>query len=124
MFLRFALVIGTVSQALLASDLSPGLFPNQNTGSVRDLNRQALDRQIRSFLSGKPQPPAKNPLSPLYPSPLLNGRAEVRLQSGCSIPLERMKIDNTKQYAIKSLKTPKPDFDAIAKAPPLPACKN
>ena len=121
MLLRFALVIGAVSQALLASDLSPGLFANQNTGTLRDLNRQALDRQIRSSLLGK-QPPARNPLPPIQPNSLLNGRASVRPESGCSIPLLQMQIDGTKQYAIKSLRAPNPAFDSIAKAPPLPAC--
>ncbi len=123
MFLRLALAICAVSQVLLASDLSPGLFPNPNTGTLRELNRQALDRQIRSTLLGK-QPIAKNPLPRIQPNFLLNGRARVKLESGCSIPLTQMKVDNAKQFAIQSLKTPNPDFDLIAKTPPLPACEH
>jgi hypothetical protein len=61
MFLRLAVMIGAVSQALFASDFSPTLFANQNTGTLRDLNRQALNRQIRLSLLGK-QPAGKSPL--------------------------------------------------------------
>lgn len=123
MFLRLVLVIGAASQALLASDLSPNLFPNQNTGSFRELNRQTLDRQLRSFLLKEPQPLAKNPLLPLQPNPLLNGRAEVKPPSVCAIPLTEMKIDSTKEFTFKSWKTPPSSFDSMAKAPPVPACR-
>ena len=123
MLLRLTLMIGVVSQALWASDFSTGLFPNQNAGTLRDWTRQALDRQIRSSLLGHP-PVAENFLPPMGPNPLLNGHAEARVESGCSIPLEQMKIDNSKQYAIKSMRMPKPAFDSIAKAPPFPACQH
>lgn len=122
MLLRFALMIGAVSQILPASDFSTNLFANQNTGTLRDLNRQALDQQIRSSLLGQ-KPATKNPSLPIQPKSLLNGRAEARGESSCSIPLAQMKIDNTKQYAIKALKAPKSDFDPISVAPPLPVCK-
>ena len=122
MLLRFFLMIGAVSQALPASDSSPNLFANQNTGSLRDLTRQALDRQIQSSLLGQ-QPAAKNPLPLIHPNLLLNGHARVNLESGCSIPLLAMQIDNTKQYTIRSLKVPKSAFDTIAIAPPFPVCK-
>ena len=123
MLLRFALVIGAVSQTLLASDFSPGLFPNQSTGSPRELSRQALDRQIGSALLGK-QPAVRNPLPLIHPNPLLNGRAKVEAGAECSIPLTRIKIDKTKQFAIKAWKIPKSDFNSIAKALPVPACEH
>lgn len=123
MFFRLAFAIGAVSQALLASDFpSPTLFTNQNTGSTRDLSRQALDRQISTAVLGKQQPAGKNPLL-LLPVPLPARRVEVASSSGCSVSLTPMKVDNTKRFTIKSLKVPKPDFDAIAKVPLLPACK-
>src|SRR3954464_9537524 len=97
MFLRLALILGTVSQGLFASDFSPTLFANQNTGNLRDLNRQALDRQIRSSLLRK-QPAAQNPLPPIQANPLLNGRARMGSGPDCSIPLAQIKIDNTKRF--------------------------
>lgn len=124
MFVRLALVIGVVSQALSASDFSPGLFSNQSTGSMRELNRQTLDRQIRSFLLKEPQPPARNPLPPLQRDPLLNGHAAIRPSSLCAIPLTEMKVDHAKEFTVKSWKTPPASFDAIAKTSPIPACKD
>jgi hypothetical protein len=124
MFFRLVFAIGAVSQALFASDFAPPtLFPNQNTGSTRDLTRQALDRQISAAILGKQQPAGKGPLPSLPVNPFLNRRVEVASNSDCSVTLTQMKVDGTKRFTIKSLKTPKPDFDSIIKAPPLPACK-
>jgi hypothetical protein len=123
MFLRLAVMIGAVSQALFASDFSPTLFANQNTGTLRDLNRQALNRQIRLSLLGK-QPAGKSPLPSIQANPLLSGRAKMGSGSDCSIPLAQMKIDNTKRFIAKSFKTAKPNFDPLAKTAPLPACEH
>jgi hypothetical protein len=123
MFLRLALIIGTVSHGLLADDFSPKLFANQNLGTLRELNRQALDQQLRSFLLGK-QPAAKNPLPPIQASPLLNGRAKLGSGPDCSIPLAQMKIGNAKRFITKSFKTAKPSLDPLAKAAPVPACEH
>ena len=123
MFLRLALVIGTVSHGLLADDFSPTLFAHQNLGTLRELNRQALDRQIQSSLLGK-QPAAKNPLPPIQANPLLNGRARLGSGPDCSIPLAQMKIDNTRRFITKSFKTGNPSFDPLAKAAPMPACEH
>jgi hypothetical protein len=86
------------------------------------LNRQALDRQLRSSLLGT-QPLTKNPLPLIHPNLLPDGRAKLRSESSCSIPLAQMKIDNTKQYAIKFWKAPKSSFDSISAATPFPVCK-
>ena len=124
MLFRLVFAVGAVSQALCASDLaSPTLFPNQNTGSLRDLTRQALDRQISSAILGKQQPAGESPLPPLPANPLLNRRVEVASNSSCSVPLTQMKVDSTKRFTVQSLKAPTLDFDSIAKAPPLPTCK-
>lgn len=127
MFLRVVLVIGVVSQACLAVDFgTPTLFANQNIGSLRDLNRQALDRQIHSSLLGKGTA-GKNRLlpPPQIPNNLFsNGRMEIASEGNCSLPLTQMKVDHTKRYMMDSRKTPKLDFDSIIKAPPVPACKN
>ena len=123
MFLRLALAISIASQVMWASDFSPGLFANQNTGTLRDLNRQALDRQIRSSLFGK-QPAAKNPLPRIQANPLLNGRARMGSGPDCSIPLAQMKVDNTRRFITKSFKTAKPNLDPLAKTAPLPACEH
>jgi hypothetical protein len=123
MLFRLVFAIGAVSQALLASDFPPlTLFPNQNTGSIRDLTRAALDQQISAAILGKQQPAGKGPL-PSLPVPLPNRRLEVASNSSCSVPLTQMKVDSTKRFTIKSLKTPKPDFDSIIKALPLKACR-
>jgi len=124
MFLRAVLIIGVALQACPAVDLgSPTLFENQNTGSLRDLNRQALDRQIRSFF-GKGTVDKNRLLPPMQPNYLFpNGRVEIASEGNCSIPLTQMKVDHTKRYTIESRKVPKSAFDSIAKAPPIPACK-
>jgi hypothetical protein len=118
MFLRLALILGTVSQGLFASDFSPTLFANQNTGNLRD-----LDRQIRSSLLSE-QPAAQNSLPPNQANPLLNGRARMGSGPDCSIPLAQIKIDNAKRFITKSFKTAKPNFDSLAKAAPVPACEH
>ena len=122
MFLRLVLVIGAASQALLASDFLPGLFANQNTATLLELNRQALDQQIRSSLLGK-QTPDKRLLPPIQANPLLDGCAKMGPGTDCSIPLAQMKIDNTRRFIAKSFKTAKPGFDSLAKTAPLPACE-
>ncbi|MBV8709130.1 MAG: hypothetical protein JO028_18220 [Acidobacteriaceae bacterium] len=126
MFLRVVLIIGAVSQACLAVDFgSTSLFADQNTGNLRELNKQALDRQIRSSLLGKGTVGKNRLLPPLQPNYLFpNGRTEIASGGSCAIPLTRMKVGDTKHYTMNSQQIPKPDFDSIAKAPPVPACKD
>ncbi|MBV9033953.1 MAG: hypothetical protein JO182_05620 [Acidobacteriaceae bacterium] len=126
MFLRVVLIIGAVSQSCLAVDFgSTFLFADQNTGNLRELNKQALDRQIRSSLLGKGTVGKNRLLPPLQPNYLFpNGRTEIASGGSCAIPLTRMKVGDTKHYTMNSQQIPKPDFDSIAKAPPVPACKD
>ncbi len=126
MLFRAVLIIGVISPALFAAELAVStLLANQNTGTLRDLNRQALDRQIRSSLLGKERAD-KNQFLPLHGrNPLLlGGTVKIASPSECSIPLTQMRIDGTKRFTVRSSKLPKADFDAMAKAPPFPACKN
>lgn len=125
MFLRVVLIIGAISQACLAVDFGPpSLFADQNTGNLRELNRQALDRQIRFSLLGKGTVGENHPLPPLQLNLFPNERMETASQGSCAVPLTQTKVDDTKHYTIDSQKVPKPDFDSITKAPPVPTCKN
>lgn len=125
MFLRTALLISILSPTLLAADLElVTLAPNQSTKSLRELTRQALDRQIHSAFQDK-GPHAKTKRLPSYLKPLTMSDNHVVIASAdaCSIPLTEMRKDSTKHFAVQSIPVPQRDFDSIAKVPPFPACK-
>lgn len=127
MFLRAVLIIGALSSTLLAAEFpAASLFPNQNTENLRDLTRQALDRQIRSSLLEKDKNSKDQPLLPVLPLAQLHlkGPAQVVILSDsvCSIPLTRMKKDRTKYYAGHSIPVPESRIDPLTKAAPAPAC--
>ncbi|HMF75811.1 MAG TPA: hypothetical protein VK604_09140 [Bryobacteraceae bacterium] len=119
MLLRFALVLSALSGVVLAAEpAATQLFPNQDK-SLTQLNRQAFDKQVGAFLSGKQDKPLARQFQLAQAFPAITKDRVV-----CAIPLREVKVKNSAAMDRMGIPAGKTDFDKMAKAAPVPACKN
>jgi hypothetical protein len=113
--LRFVLITGAFAVTVLAANDSPlSLFPDQSK-SLAQLSRQALDKQINAAISGKQVPSAVNPTN-------IPGE-RIMVVNNCAIPLDEVNILNPRKLDPMAKSAGSATFDRMAKRTSIPACK-
>jgi hypothetical protein len=124
MILRLVLIVvgSTIPLALLASDNASKLSPFPNAGKSRQqLAREAVDRQIATYVQGRRGKDSAAPLTRrILPAAKLPQRAR---SEPCSIPLLESKIEHPERFRMKTLEMPATHADNMAVPPPAPACR-
>jgi hypothetical protein len=123
MTLRLVLIVAgsAIPLALLASDNASKLSPFPDAGKSRQqLAREAVDRQIATYVQGRQ---GKDSAAPLMLQNLPAAKLLQRARSeSCSIPLLESKIEHPERFRMKTLKLRAAPADNMAVRPPAPTC--
>jgi hypothetical protein len=116
MLFRLGLMLGVFSVAIFASD--------PFASGVQDSTRRALDREMRLFVD-RQAGRAEEPRAPLFPSGAgLMARASVGPRQKCAIPLLELRVPHPERFDNMGRAIGSTKFDDMAKAPPMPVCKD